>query len=195
MLKVGITGGIGTGKTIVCRLFALLGIPVFYADDAARALMDTDPALKAAISKLLGPEVYQEGQLNRPLVGQLVFNQPEKLAQLNALVHPATIRHAQEWMERQRTPYALKEAAIFFESGSYKEMDLMIGIDAPEELRIQRVIQRNHISREEVLLRMSRQMDNTEKMSRCNFVILNDDVTALIPQVLAVHQQLLGKAE
>src|SRR5690349_14992032 len=127
MLKVGITGGIGSGKTTVCRIFLLLGVPVFYADEAARWLMDHDAALIDSIKALLGPEVYAGGQLNRVAVSALVFNDPERLQRLNALVHPAAIRYAAQWMAAQQAPYAIKEAAIFFESGSHKDMDIMIG--------------------------------------------------------------------
>src|SRR5690349_11680952 len=116
MLKVGITGGIGSGKTTVCRIFRLLGIPVFYADEAARWLMDHDAALMAAVQALLGADVYASGRLDRELVARRVFGDPEKLAALNALVHPAAIRYADQWMATQQAPYAIKEAAIFFES-------------------------------------------------------------------------------
>jgi len=195
MLKAGITGGIGSGKTTVCRLFELIGIPVFYADEEAKKIMDTDETLVASISALFGSDIYSNHTLDRKRLGSLVFGQPQLLEQLNALVHPATIAHANQWMAAQQAaPYALKEAAIFFESNSHIHMDVMIGVDAPEELRIQRVMERNKISREEVLKRIARQMDNEEKMSRCDYVIMNDDATALIPQVMALHQQLLQRA-
>lgn len=195
MLKAGITGGIGSGKTTVCRLFELIGIPVFYADEEARKIMDTDPALVAAISSLFGRDIYKDQTLDRKRLGEIVFNAPDKLAQLNALVHPATIEHADQWMAaRQNVPYALKEAAIFFESNSHLHMDVMIGVDAPEDIRIERVIRRNHISREEVLQRMARQMNNEEKMSRCDYVIMNDDRHALIPQVLQLHETLKARS-
>src|SRR5690348_3696612 len=122
MLKVGITGGIGSGKTTVCRIFQLLGIPVFHADEAARWLTDHDAALIDSIKALLGAEVYAGGRLDRQLVASLVFNDPDRLQRLNALVHPAAIRYAAQWMEAQKTSYAIKEAAIFFESGSYRDM-------------------------------------------------------------------------
>lgn len=195
MLKAGITGGIGSGKTTVCRLFELIGIPVFYADEEAKKIMDTDAHLVAAISALFGKDIYNNQVLNRKRLGELVFAQPQLLEQLNKIVHPATIAHANQWMDDQHhVPYALKEAAIFFESNSHVHMDVMIGVDAPETVRIQRVMDRNHISREEVLQRIARQMNNEEKMSRCDYVIMNDGLHALIPQVLALHRQLLLRA-
>ncbi len=192
MLKAGITGGIGSGKTVVCQVFAALGIPVFNADEAARFLMENDQDLINNISGLLGSDVYSAGTLNRDRVSAVVFKDPQKLAALNALVHPATIDYAQEWMEKQSSSYIVKEAAIFFESGSDKDMDVMICVYAPRELRIQRAMNRSTLSREQVMAIMARQMDEDEKMKRCDHVITNDDVTAVLPQVLKLHQQLLS---
>jgi dephospho-CoA kinase len=190
MLKVGITGGIGSGKSTVCAFFEVLGIPVFYADDAARRIMDEDGALKASISKLFGDEIYIEGRLDRAALGKAIFGNAEKLSALNALVHPAAIAAAESWMLQQKSSYVIKEAAIFFESGSNVGMDVMIGVSAPRELRIQRAMKRSKLSREEVLARIARQMDEDEKMRRCDFVIINDDVHAVIPQVLQIHARL-----
>ncbi|HRO41436.1 MAG TPA: dephospho-CoA kinase [Flavipsychrobacter sp.] len=195
MLKVGITGGIGSGKTTVCQVFETLGIPVFYADLAGRFLMENDDFVKHEIGKLLGEDVYQNGILNREKVASLVFKTPTLLQDLNAIVHPAVIKYGQEWMEKQTTPYALKEAAIFFESGSYKEMDVMIGVYAPRKTRILRVMERDKVPQEKVLERMSYQMSEEEKMNRCDFVITNDDMQAVLPQVLKVHGELLLRAK
>jgi len=194
MLKVGITGGIGSGKSTVCQVFSTLGIPVFSADEAAKYLMNTDPALIAGIKQLLGADIYNKSQLDRAKVSSIVFKDPSKLQQLNTLVHPATIKYAQEWVAAQTSPYTIKEAAIFFESGSYKEMDIMVGVFAPLELRISRAIQRAHTTRQEILDRISRQMPEEEKMKRCDYVIANDDVAPVIPQVLELHQSLIEKA-
>lgn len=193
MLKVGITGGIGSGKSTVCAFFELLGVPVFYADDAAKQAMDDDPELKAGISDLFGPAIYVSGKLDRPALSKAVFGNPDKLAALNALVHPAAIKAGERWMAAQQSPYVIKEAAIFFESGSNKAMDLMIGVSAPEELRIKRAVARG-LSREDVLSRISRQMDEAEKMGLCNYIIVNDDQQALIPQVLRLHRSLTERA-
>ena len=191
MLKVGVTGGIGSGKTVVCRVFRTLGIPVLSADDAARYLMENDTTLVQSIQWLLGDDVYRDGKLDREKVSAIIFNEPAKLAKLNEIVHPATISYADAWMERQQAPYVIKEAVIFFESGSFKDIEIMIGVYAPKELRIRRAMARNKASREKVLSIMSRQMDEDEKMKRCDHVITNDDLTPVLPQVLKLHQLLL----
>ena len=190
MLKVGITGGIGSGKSYVCQVFNALGIPVFNADEAARSLMQNDTTLIQGIRNLLGDDVYVDGKLDRAKISAIVFRDPDKLEQLNALVHPATIAYANNWFAQQRAPYVIKEAAIFFESGSYKEMDVMIGVYAPQELRIQRTMKRNNLSREKVLSIMDHQMDEDEEMKLCDHVIVDDDVTAVLPQVLKLHELL-----
>ena len=191
MLKVGITGGIGSGKSTVARVFETLGVPVYNADDAAKRLMQEDPELKEKISLLLGDESYKDGQLNRTWISANIFGKPDKVKALNALVHPATIKDAHEWMSRQTTPYSLKEAAVIFESGSEKELDYVIGVYAPEELRIQRVMKRDDTTREAIQQRMRNQLNEEEKLKRCDFVITNDDHQPVIPQVLALNQQLL----
>ena len=195
MLRVGVTGGIGSGKSVVCRVFHTLGIPVFNADDTARYLMENDTKLVQQISGLLGADVYSDGKLDRTKVSSIIYHEPEKLAGINALVHPATISYANDWFARQTSPYVIKEAAIFFESGSYKEMDVMIGVFAPAELRIARAITRSAITREKVLSIMAQQMNEEEKMSRCDHVITNDDITAVLPQVLKLHELLLTAAK
>ncbi len=195
MLRVGITGGIGSGKSTVARVFEVLGIPVYNADAAARQLMNEDETLRQAIRKHFGEESYKDGILNRSYLAAQVFNNQEKLALLNSLTHPATIRHAEEWMQRQQAPYTLKEAALIFESGSSAQLDFVIGVYAPQALRIVRVTGRDQISREEVLKRMQRQIDETIKMKLCDTVIVNDDQHPVIPQVLTLHQQLLQRAK
>jgi dephospho-CoA kinase len=194
MLRVGITGGIGSGKTVVCQVFATLGVPVFFADNAARYLMENDEQLISGIRALLGDDVYTAGGLNREKVSAIIYSDPGKREQLNALVHPATIRLGQDWLQKQQAPYVLKEAAIFFESGSYKDMDLMMGVYAPKEVRIERAMKRGNLSREQVLAIMSQQMDEDEKMKRCDYVVTNDNVQPVIPQVLTLHDRLSAKA-
>lgn len=195
MLKIGLTGGIGSGKSTVARIFEILGIPVYYADAAAKRLMNTDPALREQIIAAFGAEAYTGGELNRQYLAQQVFHDEKKLAGLNSLVHPATIHDAEKWIAAQTSPYTVKEAALIFESGSEKLLDYVIGVSAPQELRIQRTMQRDHISREEVLKRIHQQMDEKLKMEQCNFIVYNDEEQPVLPQVLALHRQLLELAK
>jgi dephospho-CoA kinase len=194
MLKIGLTGGIGSGKTTIAQVFEALGIPVYYADAAAKNLMNQDPELKKQIIAAFGPETYKEGNLDRSYLAKQVFSDTEKLSRLNSIVHPATLRDAEAWMNKQKTPYAIKEAALIFEAGLEKYFDYVIGVSAPESLRLERVQQRDQASPENVLQRMQQQMDEKEKISRCDFVIINDGMQAVLPQVLALHETLLGKA-
>lgn len=195
MLKAGITGGIGAGKSIVCQVFEALGIPVFYADAAGKYLMENDPAVMGAIQSLFGTDIYQNGILDRQKIAAIVFRYPGELQKLNEIIHPAVIRYGREWMEQQHAPYVMKEAALFFETGSDKDMDLMIGVFAPRKTRILRAMERDHSTQESVLARMAQQMDEQEKMSRCSFIIHNDGLQAILPQVLQVHEALLKRAE
>jgi len=192
MLTAGVTGGIGSGKTRVCKIFETLGIPVYYADEQAKALMRTDEQVIAAIKDLLGEEVYEEGgKLNRSLIAKRVFNDSKMLKRLNAIVHPATIRHAASWANRQKSPYVLKESALLFETDAFHHVDKAIGVSAPVALRIHRTMKRDNIKREEVLKRMENQMNEEIKMRLCDFVIVNDGQKALKPQVLQIHEQLI----
>ncbi len=191
MLKVGITGGIGSGKSTVSHIFETLGIPVYYADDAAKRLMTEDEGLKQQVQQLFGDAAYTNGELNRAYLSAQVFNNPDKLAMLNAMVHPATIADAAKWMQQQTAPYAIKEAALIFESGAQENLDKVIGVFAPKAVRIKRVMGRDGITREEVMARMNKQINETIKMRLCDYVITNDEHQLLIPQVLAVHKLLL----
>ncbi|PWT73582.1 MAG: dephospho-CoA kinase [Bacteroidetes bacterium] len=194
-LKVGLTGGIGSGKSTVAGIFEVLGIPVYYADQAARRLMNEDPTLKKKISELFGEASYKQGRLDRAFIASQVFGNQEKLKSLNALVHPMTISDANEWMKRQTVPYSVKEAALIFESRTNEYLDYVIGVSAPENLRISRTVRRDHISLDEVLKRMKSQLPEEEKMARCDFVIYNDEISPVIPQVLELHAELLKLAE
>ena len=191
MLKIGITGGIGSGKSTVANVFHTLGIPVYDADSAAKKLMNENKELQSEIIRLFGQESYSTEGLNRTYLSSTVFNDPVKLDQLNKLVHPLTIADAEQWMQQQTTPYAIKEAALIFESGAQVHLDKVIGVYAPQDLRIQRAMQRDGITKEKVLARMDRQMDEEKKMRLCDYVIVNDEQKALIPQVLALHEQFL----
>jgi dephospho-CoA kinase len=193
MLRVGITGGIGSGKSTVAKVFEVLGIPVYYADIAARQLMQEDETLKALLREHFGEAIYKEGRLDRSLLSSLVFNNKEKLELLNSIIHPATISAGLRWMDAQATPYAIKEAALIFESGSQEHLDFVIGVHAPTPLRIQRVMERDKITQEEVQHRMQYQLEESIKMKLCDAVIVNDEQEMVIPQVLELHKKLLAK--
>lgn len=195
MLKIGITGGIGCGKTTVAKVFEVLGIPVYYADDAAKRLMNEDEKLKQKIKTQFGESIYTNGILNRKQLANIVFNAPEKLEILNQLIHPATIKDADKWMHNQTSAYTLKEAALIFESGAQQNLDYVIGVTAPAPLRIQRTMQRDAVTREEVVARMDKQMNDVIKMKLCDFIITNDEQEMLLPQVLELHQKLLTLAQ
>jgi dephospho-CoA kinase len=195
MLKIGITGGIGAGKSTVAGIFKVLGVPVFDADATAKNILNTDSVLREQIAATFGSETYKNGLLDKKYLATLVFNNPDQLAKLNALVHPATIEAANIWAkhcEEQGSPYILKEAALLFEAGTNVGLDFIIGVTAPVEMRIARVMERDHVTREEVLKRMQHQLDDTEKMKRCNFVIDNNEVSLVIPQVLALHARFIS---
>lgn len=191
MLKVGITGGIGSGKSTVSKIFEVLGIPVYYADDASKRLLIENEELKEKLKSAFGKESYINEELNRSYISSIVFNNPEKLELLNSIVHPATIKDAEDWMQKQTAPYAIKEAALIFESGAQEHLDKVIGVYAPSALRIQRVMHRDNVKREEVLNRMNKQLDEKIKMMLCDYVVHNDEQQLVIPQVLAINEKLL----
>lgn len=198
MLKIGLTGGIGSGKSTVAKIFESLGIPVYYADEAARRLMNEDKEIKAELIKAFGKESYINDHLNRPYISSLVFNDKEKLDLLNFITHPATIRDANEWMQKlaetggQTPSYIIKEAALIFESGSSEFLDYVIGVYAPAPLRIKRTMDRDGVSKEEVIKRMNGQINEEMKMKLCDFVIVNDEQQLVIPQVIELHEKFLS---
>ncbi|HVW97337.1 MAG TPA: dephospho-CoA kinase [Mucilaginibacter sp.] len=196
MLKVGITGNIGSGKTTVSKIFEVLGIPVFYADDAAKEAMVTDHLLISGIRNTFGSQAYfEDGTLNRKYIANIVFNNDDELNKLNALVHPATFRAFDEWLKTVGgVPYILKEAAVLFESGSFKLCDYSIMVSAPLELRIKRVMERDGLTREQIISRESRQFDEEKKSALADFIIVNDEVQMVIPQALELHQKLCSFA-
>jgi dephospho-CoA kinase len=193
--SVGITGGIGSGKSTVAGIFEVLGIPVLYADQVARSIMHTDPVVRGELERLFGASIFVNDQLDRKKLASLVFADPVQFGLLNELVHPAAIEYGRQWAKRQTTPFCVKEAALFFESGSAEGIDLMIGVSSPQALRIQRVMQRDRITREEVLEKMKTQLDEGLKMKLCDRVLINDERQLLLPQVLSLHQDLLRMAE
>jgi dephospho-CoA kinase len=190
MLKIGLTGNMGSGKTTVSKVFEILGVPVFYADDEAKKVMVTDPALIAGIKSAFGDEAYfEDGVLNRKYISGIVFNNETKLKELNALVHPAVFRAFDAWAANIKdVPYIVKEAALLFESDSYKLCDHTIMVQAPLEDRIKRVMQRDGLTRAEVESRNARQYSEEQKTALADYVIKNDNVQLVIPQVLELHK-------
>ena len=191
-LQIGITGGIGSGKSLVTKIFACLGIPVYDADSHAKALMTTDGILIANIQKEFGHLSYNtDGSVNRNYLGETVFNDAEKLKKLNSLVHPRVKEDYLIWVKDNRHhPYVLKEAALLFEAGSNQELNKIIVVHAPEELRIKRVLSRDvHRTEELVKEIIKNQMNADEKLNRADFVLYNDENQLLIPQVLELHQK------
>ncbi|MDB5013441.1 MAG: dephospho-CoA kinase [Daejeonella sp.] len=193
MLKIGITGGIGSGKSTICRLFELLGIPVFYADDVAKNIMNADLELKQSVIKEFGLNSYsQAGILNRKYLADIVFKNAERLAALNALVHPAVFKAFAKWHLTQKSAYILKEAALLFESESYKTCDYSILVEAPHNLKVKRVMERDQVTALEVELRMAKQFTDEQKKKLADFVLINDEKHLLITQVLNLHQHILS---
>ena len=195
ILRVGITGGIGSGKSTIAKVFEVLGIPVYYADDAAKKLMNNDQNLQKQIIKYFGTESYIDGKLNRPFLAEAVFSDPKKTLLINSIIHPATIADAEKWFREQQGPYAVKEAALIFEANAEKNLDLIIGVSSTYDLRLQRVMLRDGINKEAVEKRMQNQMDENKKMESCDFVLNNNEKELLIPQVLALHKKILQNIE
>jgi dephospho-CoA kinase len=192
MINVGVTGGIGSGKTTVCKIFEQLDIPVYYADKEAKRLMNHDIELKSKIKILLGDEAYhRNGRLNRKFVASIVFSDKEKLEKLNELVHPAVRKDAKHWSQNQNSKYTLQEAALFVENGSYKQLDYLIVVTAPIEERIKRVVKRDNSNFDEVKRRIDNQLPEIEKTKVADFIIDNSGNTSLIHQVWKIHRELI----
>jgi len=197
MIKVGITGGIGSGKTTVCKIFEILGIPVYNADERAKELIATDKSIIKQVKQLFGNDVYDEdGKLDKKRVASVIFNFPEILNKYNKIVHPAVFKDAEKWMQRySNSDYVIKEAALLFETGSNKQLDKIICVTAPLELRIARVIERDHTTAEAVKDRIANQWSEEEKINASDFIIHNDGSTPLIRQVLQIHEKLTSLAK
>lgn len=193
MIKVGITGGIGVGKSLICKLFQLKNIPVYDADFFAKHLMQNDEKLVKKLTETFG-EIYDtSGNLLRKKLANIVFNDKAELQKLNAIVHPAVNKHSLLWMESKLdVPYCLREAALLFESGSHKQLDLVILVTAPKTIRIERVIKRDKSTVEAIEARINSQWSEQKKLELADEVIVNDDVQLLIPQVNALHKKLSG---
>ena len=193
MVKVGITGNMGSGKTTVCKIFEVLGVPVYYADDRAKDILQSDPEVIKQVKELFGDDVYDAANvLDRKRVAHVVFNEPEFLEKYEAIIHPAVQRDGEKWMQRHaQFPYVIKEAALLFESGSHKQLDKIICVTAPVALRIQRIQQRDGSSIDDIKARLRNQMAEAEKVELSDFIIYNDGTAPLIRQVLNIHEKLI----
>lgn len=193
MLKVGITGGIGSGKSMVCEIFKKIGVPVYHADLEARNLMASNAQIIDQLTRIFGKKIYRQNKLDRERLAALIFNDEEKIQKVNSIVHPIVFEHFFSWVELQKEhTYVIKEAAILFESGAYKHLDKIITITAPEALKIKRVMERDNVIESEVRNRMKNQLDEEEKIKRSDYVIINDNKQLLIPQILDIHATFMG---
>jgi len=190
-IRVGVTGGIGSGKTLVCKVLETLGYPVFYSDIVAKTITDTHPLVIAQVKKLFGDSIYYNGMLNRKKVAELVFTNNDLLADLNGIVHPAVARAFEQWcLQNANSHLVFKEAAILFETGAYLELHKTILITAPEDIRIKRVIERDGVTESEVRARMANQTTNEEKKRLADFTIDNSSNQLLLPQIINIVQIL-----
>lgn len=195
MLKIGITGGIGSGKSMVCEIFKKIGVPVYHADHEARNLMASNAQIIDQLTRIFGKKIYRQNKLDREKLAALIFNDEEKIQKVNSIVHPIVFEHFFSWVELfKEYTYVIKEAAILFESGADKHLDKIITISAPEALKIKRVMERDNVIESEVRNRMKNQLDEEEKIKRSDYVIINDDKQLLIPQILEVHAAIMGNS-
>ncbi len=194
MQIIGITGGIGSGKSTICKIFSLLGIPIFDSDTETKELYNTDAELKSKIIHFFGAESYTNAGFNKPYIAGIVFKDTEKIKTLNAIVHPFVQKRTEEWMaQHTNQKYVLKESAILIESGAYKKVNKILYIQAPIELRIQRVMQRSNFTEADVRKRIQLQMPEEEKIKLADYIIYNNEKELLIPQVLALHMLFSNK--
>jgi len=191
-MKLGITGGIGSGKTSVCKVFGVLGVPVFSADRTAREIIDGNENIKEAINSIAGKDLYIDGTLDRMALATIIFNNSKLLEKVNSLVHPVVFEHFVQWAKEQTAPYVIMEAAILFESGASKLVDKTAAIIAPVEERLNRVILRSKLSREQVLERMKNQMDDESRIKLSDYIIRNSENDMIIPAILKIHYDILA---
>lgn len=192
--RLGITGGIGSGKTTVCRIFKVLGIPVFVADNVARDLMHSDEGIRAQLNSVTGKDLYLSGSLDRKELARIIFNRPDLLRKVNEAVHPAVLREFDKWASATEAPYVIMESAILFEAAADSLVDRVATISAPVEERIARVMGRNDLTREEVIGRINNQLEDEEREEQSYYVINNSDNEMIIPEILKIHEDMLRLA-
>jgi dephospho-CoA kinase len=191
-MEIGVTGGIGSGKTSVCKVFNVLGIPVFSADAEAKRIMNSDPEIIENVNMISGKDVYASGSLDRPELARLIFRNKSLLKKINRLVHPVVFRNYKLWALSSGAPYVIMEAAILFESKAASLVDKIITVVAPVEERIERVVMRNKLTRDEVLERIRNQMDDEEKIKHSHWVIDNSEHEMIIPAIIRIHQEIIA---
>lgn len=187
-MRIGVTGGMGSGKTTVCKVLEVMNIPVFYADTEVKKMYEDDDEVKMLIVRAFGENMYSNGELNKKFLAEKVFGNAAALAALNAIAHPAVEKRFAAWVERQRAPCVALEAALMFESNVNRLLNKIVTVNAPEELRIRRVIQRDGCTRSEALRRMKCQLSDAERTARADFCIVNDDEVPLLPQILELKK-------
>ena len=191
MKCIGLTGGIGSGKTTVARIFNMLNVPVYNSDEAGRTITDKDPLIKSAIKNQFGDDMFDENEnLNREKLSAIVFNDSSALSKLNAIIHPAVAQDFKTWCDNQSSPFVIKETAILFEHGLDKQLDGVIVVETPDDLRIKRVMHRNGITEDAVRQRIQQQLPQDELISRADWVIHNNEEQLLIPQVLDIYSRI-----
>ncbi len=195
MKTVGLTGGIGSGKTTIATMFNELGIPIYIADIEAKKLTNSSEEIKAELLKILGDKAYNEDGLNRKYVADQIFNDAELLKKVNKVIHPQVAKHFKNWAKQQSEAYCIKEAAILFENGGYKECDYTILVTAPKETRIDRILKRDDTTEAEIKSRMDNQWPDEKKIKLADFVIENTDIDATKEQVIKVHEYLINTAK
>jgi dephospho-CoA kinase len=190
-LKLGVTGGIGSGKTTVCKVFAVLGIPVFSADVEAKRIQDNDRDLQKKINSLAGKDLFASGKLDRAEMAKLIFNNKDLLEKVNSVVHPVVFKYFREWAVSQDSPYSVMEAAILFESGASRMMDRIVTVVTPMEERIERLVRGNKFTREQITERVKNQIDDESRIKQSDYVIFNSENDMIVPAVLGIHGEML----
>lgn len=193
MIKVGLTGGIGSGKSTVAKMFIDLGIPVYFSDDNAKRLMATSKVVKRKLIKEFGKKTFVNGVLNKPYLANIIFNNKAKLQAINAIVHPSVGNSFKRWVGKQKSNYVIQENAILFESNKQDDFDVIITVTAPKEIRIARVVERDNIHKEQVLSRINNQLLDSEKIKQSDFIVENLELKDTKAQVKAIHQKILKR--
>ena len=189
MLNIALTGGIGSGKTLVSRVFHLLGVPIYYSDSQAKKLYD-DPAIKSKVISLLGNDAYQGSTLNKAYVSNLIFNDNSLLQHLNSIIHPAVRTHYSDWVKRQQSPFVIQESALIFESQLQENFDKVILVTAPIDIRLSRVLIRDKSTEERIKKRMESQLLDKDKINLADYIITNDGVSKILPQIISIYHKL-----